>query len=133
MPDAIGAQSFVRIEWDPDLWEPLLLEISRDGIDGHEYRKLGLKSEPTVLRASRDYASSSSLVAAIATMKALVGTVQTVSMYGRSLPGVRIRGCRVVPGSVVIDSPVAIGGIVGGSCWIAFDFLVQKVTSAGWT
>lgn len=75
----IGSVQFRTVgRFAPDPPGTVLEEISRPGVDGHEYRDQGERSEPFTVTALVDVTSAAAAAAMIETVKALQGTLVTV-------------------------------------------------------
>lgn len=75
----IGGVQFRTIgRCTPDPMGTVLEEISRTGMDGHEYRDTGKRSEPFTVSALVDVESAVAAAAKIESVKSLQGTLVTV-------------------------------------------------------
>jgi len=76
---SIGSQSFIGLRGAVQPFGERLEEITRAGVDGVAFRKMGKRSRPYQLVSVVDVADASAAEAEVAACKALQGTLQTVT------------------------------------------------------
>lgn len=106
---SIGSNNFVTLHGQI---EPLGLQvesITRPGVDGHAFRRIGKRAEPSVLTGLLDVVDAAAVTAALAAYRATQGTIVTV-VDGR---GVTTNNVVVVMVKVIETRPVGVtsGGL----------------------
>jgi len=76
---SIGSQSFISLRGALQPFGERLEEITRAGVDGVAFRKLGKRSQPYQMMSVVDVADAAAASAEIEACKALQGTLQTVT------------------------------------------------------
>lgn len=110
MADAIGALSFVFVRGAIDAVGPALVERTEPGEDGAVYELEAVRAGETDLVSFGHYASAAAADAAVVAAKALKGTKQTITQYGRSVTGILIVDV-VEDGGGRRVAAVAVGGL----------------------
>ena len=118
MPDQIGAHEFVFVRGPVSALMPHYANVSDELEDGIALQQIGSTQEPARIRAGKAYASRTAGNSALATYRAMVGTVVTLKREGVDETSVFLLSVAEVPESR-ISSPTYSGTGPGeGAHWM---------------
>lgn len=123
MAAQLGSESFIAFTGRVIPITETVEEITRDFINGHEYRTSGKKGPITKHFATRDIDTAANAKTKIATYLALIGTLVTLTYDdATTLSNVMILDCEI---KRVYKCAVAAGGIAAGTFMIEMEWTLQ--------
>jgi hypothetical protein len=116
--DLIGAQTFIRLDGDVDPQSQTLAEITRIGVNGVAFKKMGVRGKVFQLTGIADFASAAASDAIHDTYRAMIGSLVTVRLNTVDRTNYLVLD---VQSQRLPQVASAVGGLVGGN------FLVSSV------
>lgn len=99
-------------------------EITRAGVHGHAFRLHGKRNPPSVLRTIADAADAATAETVIASYRAAIGTIVTVSdAREQSIENVIVLDCRILSSR---HSPIIVGGASASGIVITAEWVLQR-------
>ena len=126
---SIGGESVLRMigQIEPGSGE-MLQNITRPGVDGTAYRKVGKRGAPFQITTVVDLGSDAAVKAAVSTYKGLQGTLVTlVTENSGTYTNVAVLAVREV-GTRMVLTPV--GGVSGGSHLLTCQWVLQMTETS---
>lgn len=115
MASTIGSEPFLTLQGDVQLPTQTVEEITRPHIDGVSFRLTGTRGQRFTVTAVRDVMGASELLAKIADLKDLVGTILTLT----DDRGTAYAGILIVSHSYVAQRiETSVGGLVANSKYL---------------
>ena len=123
MSAAIGGYGFISMTNILDLQGEAVLDITRPGVDGVAYHKIGERSRPVNVRTIADIFGAASVKTTMAAYKAMQGTLVTVQDdFGNSFSNVMVLNVQITRARKV---ETVSGGLIAGDHTIEAAWTLQ--------
>lgn len=124
MAYSIGSLNFAIMQGVLQPTGETVEDITRPGIHGHAFRLHGKRNPPSMVRTFADAADAAAAELLMASYRAAIGTVVTVSdSRESSIENVIVLDCRIVSARY---SPIVVGGSGNSGIVVIADWTLQR-------